>query len=61
MTVNTNVVVAVFVGPAFAIVPETAAVYTPATVGTVQAMTLVDGVNVINDVLWPAFAVITAV
>jgi hypothetical protein len=57
-TVSTNVVVTVFVAPAFVILPAIVVVYIPATVGAVQETTLVVVSKVINDVLWPASAVI---
>jgi hypothetical protein len=60
-TVSTNVVVTAFAAPALVICPVTVVVYTPASVGAVQATTLVAVLKVINDVLWPALAVIAAV
>jgi hypothetical protein len=60
ITVKTKVVETAFDGPALLTYPVTVVVYTPATVGIDHDIVLVVVLNVINDVLWPLFAVVNA-
>ena len=61
ITVSTNVVASECAPAAFVIVPVIVVVYTPATVGVVHDISIVNKLNVINEVLWPLLAVYVAV